>query len=488
VHNPEKKPISGVRAWISYDATVLEGKTISINQTLFPEIIPGEADFAPKNGFAKIQVNASDKSYPSSYWIHVATITFTVSKEVLPGTVLSFFDVQRDGHTFLLSDQAGTETYAMAQEPGSLFVQLKTSAGTPPVAPVTQSGSGLPAGSACLQNGDCSSALCEAGVCAASSADAELLACSFDGQCESATCYEGFCRANDFRIPNSGECRRDAQCVSGVCSNGQCSGVTGLENGTGCTSNIECASNFCSGSVCSAAPAPSATTCFTDADCPSGNSCSGGICAGATEQQPQPVQSAGTIPVGGTCVISTQCQSNMCVEGVCQDPEMYENDRTAFSLLQVRNLRATTEASTAYLQWDALRSSQLKGYNVYYGSTSGQYLQRKTIPSTNASLSIRNLPEGETYYFAVRAVSAQDEETAFSQEVAMEIGNPGTSTAPLVASILTDAPGENPVITGDAGTLPGETGMGTTFVLLALLSAVVGTLLASKRQITALAR
>jgi hypothetical protein len=481
VQNPMKKPISGVRTWISYDATILEGKEIVINQEIFPEVIPGEADFAAKNGFVKIQVNASDKAYPSTYWVRVATVTFTVTKEILPGTVLSFFDVQRDGHTYILASENGTETYALAQEPGSLFVQLEKSAGGSP-APVAASGSTLVAdGSACVQSSDCRSGQCTDSICAPTS-DAELTACTFDGQCPSATCYEGFCRDANFRIPNDQQCRRDAQCSSGTCRNGLCSGLTNQPDGTGCASGLECASGRCESGVCHAQPAQAAGSCFFDTDCTNSGTCVNGLCSSPSTAP------AALIPTGGTCVLSTQCQSTMCVEGICRDQETYENDRTAFALLQVRNLRATTEGGIAYLQWDALRSSMLKGYNVYYGSTSGQYIQRKTIPATNASVSIRNLPEGETYYFAVRAVSGQDEESAFSQEVSMEIGNPSTSTAPLVASILTDAPGENPVVTGGAGTLPGETGMGTTLAIFMLISAVIGTILASRRQLTAVAR
>jgi len=482
IQNPGSKQISGARVWLSYDATLLTGKEIVVNQELFPEIIPGEADFASKNGYVKIHVNASDKSMPTSYWVHIATIRFTVEKEVSPGTVLSFFDVQRDGHTYVLAMEGGKETSVLTQEPGSLFIQLAPSSagtdGTPATegtedatssdASLSASGSTLlDAGAPCADGASCASGTCEAGVCTAPVAQ-PLTACSFDGECPSGTCYENACQLSGFLIPDGGDCRRDEQCASEVCRDGACSGTRNLPDGTGCTSSLECASNHCENSVCMPA-----TSCFEDTDCPENNVCSDGICS--------PKQSQ--IPVGGTCVLSTQCLSSLCVEGVCQDQLTYQNDKTAFSLLQVQNLRVTSENTTAFLKWDPLRSSTLKAYNVYYSATSGQYIQRKTVPPLTPSITIRNLPEKQTYYFAVRAVNMEDEESAFSQEVAVEIGNPSTSTAPLIASISTDAPGENPVVTGDAGTLPGETGMGTIAAILLLISAAVGTVLAARRQL-----
>ncbi|MDD5469476.1 MAG: fibronectin type III domain-containing protein [Candidatus Peribacteraceae bacterium] len=467
VQNPQGNPITSVRTWLSYDATILEGKTIEVYDDPFTEVIPGEEDFASEKGFAKIHANTSAENPPTSYWVPVARITFTVIKEITPGTAISFFNVQRDGHTYILAKDAGGQpTYALQQEPGALFVRLDPQSAQ---ATVPMSAAGGP----CTTNAECESNACIDGICAAETTDG-LDPCMLDGECESRMCYEGFCRRQDFRIPNDGACRRDDQCESGVCRNGFCSGITGLGNGEGCTSNRECASNNCVNSVCRAAENPEETpqACTTSSDCTDGI-CYQGFC---TRRQAQ-------IPVGGTCVLSTQCASNLCVEGTCQDPETYRNDRTAFSLLQVRNPRVTSEGDTAFLKWDDLRSSMLKAYNVYYGATSGQYIQRKTIPGTTANVTIRNLPEGTTYYFAIRAVDMNDEETAFSQEVAVEIGNPTTSTAPLIASILTDAPGENPFARQDVGDLPGSTGTGSTLAILLLISAVIGTIFASRRQL-----
>lgn len=149
----------------------------------------------------------------------------------------------------------------------------------------------------------------------------------------------------------------------------------------------------------------------------------------------------------------------------------------AFSLLQVLGLRVTTDGSSVFLAWDALPSSELAGYNVYYGTVSGQYIQRRTVDKAANSLTIRALPIGTTYYFAVRAYNAAGEETVFSQEVGISVGNPRTSTAPLNANSL---PTKTP---STGGQVAGETGTSSTLLVVAFACAIVGTMVAARRQI-----
>lgn len=160
--------------------------------------------------------------------------------------------------------------------------------------------------------------------------------------------------------------------------------------------------------------------------------------------------------------------------------------RTAFSLLQVRNLRLTTDGSTLYIGWDALNHQDLKAYNIYYGTTSGRYIQRKTVSSDMTSLVLRSLPLGETYYVAIRAVSNTDEESAFSQEASVEIGNPNSSTAPLILGSIDYGPnGVNPMqgnLSNTGGVVPGATGLPSTLAWLLGVSAVIGTAIAFRRQ------
>jgi hypothetical protein len=164
-----------------------------------------------------------------------------------------------------------------------------------------------------------------------------------------------------------------------------------------------------------------------------------------------------------------------------------QNGRSTFVLLQVQNVRVTTEGSTLYIAWDALPSTGLLGYNIYYGTETGRYIQRRTVRSTETALAVHSLPEGSTYYTAIRGFNDRGEETAFSQEAAVTIGDPATSTAPLSASRIPTGPqGKNPLTA--AATKGGEvpaSGLPSDMVLLLVASAVIGMFFAFRRQFVA---
>lgn len=163
-----------------------------------------------------------------------------------------------------------------------------------------------------------------------------------------------------------------------------------------------------------------------------------------------------------------------------------EGNETSFSLLQVQNLRVTTEGGAAFLGWDPLRSGRLLGYNIYYGTISGRYIHRRSISAKNTSTTIRPLPEEVTYYFAVRGVSEDTEESAFSEEVAVTIGSASTSTSPLLARLFKPPPPPRQKSLKTAEEIPGETGFSSTGLILLLISGAIGTLMASRRQFLAM--
>lgn len=155
---------------------------------------------------------------------------------------------------------------------------------------------------------------------------------------------------------------------------------------------------------------------------------------------------------------------------------------TVFTKLQVQALRVTTEGSSAFLAWNPLPSAELAGYNLYYGSISGRYLQRRSVDKDAQTITIRALPVGQTYYFAVRAVNASGAESDYSQEVAVTIGNPATSTSPLSGNLIEGPQGNAP---GTGGNVAGESGPASWIALLLGISAVLGTAFAFRRQMTA---
>jgi hypothetical protein len=154
---------------------------------------------------------------------------------------------------------------------------------------------------------------------------------------------------------------------------------------------------------------------------------------------------------------------------------------SAFNQLQVQKLLVTTDGSSAFLAWQKLPSSELVGYNLYYGTISGNYIQKKSMDATTMNITIRNLPVGTQYYFAVRGVNAQNIETDFSQEVAVVIGSPATSTAPLTGTVK----GAAPSTPKTGGNISGSTGTPSVLILFLVISAVVGTGIALRRQLTA---
>lgn len=151
-----------------------------------------------------------------------------------------------------------------------------------------------------------------------------------------------------------------------------------------------------------------------------------------------------------------------------------------FVRLQPQGVRVATQGSDLYAAWTALPDSRVAGYNLYYGTVSGRYVQRRTVGVQTTSVTIAGLPTGQRYYVAVTAFSQDMQESEFSYEAAVVIGDPQSSTAPFTASV-----GGNPLAGGQPGTggsaLPGETGLPTLVLLVLLVAAAIGSLLVVRR-------
>ncbi|TSC58983.1 MAG: hypothetical protein Greene041619_164 [Candidatus Peregrinibacteria bacterium Greene0416_19] len=162
-------------------------------------------------------------------------------------------------------------------------------------------------------------------------------------------------------------------------------------------------------------------------------------------------------------------------------PSQPPEERTDFTLLQVQNVRIGTEGSTLYLAWDPIQSGRVAGYNIYYGTEKGRYIQRRSVAADAHATTLRGFVPGTLYYIGVRAVSMENEESAFSREVAIRVGDPRTSTSPLgIRSTRDQTAPDNPLLDG-AG-VPGESGASSWFIMFFLLSAGCGTVFAFRRQ------
>ena len=93
-------------------------------------------------------------------------------------------------------------------------------------------------------------------------------------------------------------------------------------------------------------------------------------------------------------------------------------------------------ASSLTLSWNASESAEVAGYDVYYGTNSGNYPSMINVGDAT-SVTITNLAPGVTYYFAATAYDAEGDQSAFSGQISY-----------LVPGLLTRAPGAAP---GSAG-------------------------------------
>lgn len=106
------------------------------------------------------------------------------------------------------------------------------------------------------------------------------------------------------------------------------------------------------------------------------------------------------------------------------------------------NLKITTGSGFVDLKWDLSQEAALMGYNLYYGKTSGQYSRVRTIGKVG-HYHLEGLNNNEVYYFAVTAYDSQQKESDYSDEVAIIVNEPLSSTSPFeqyTASLLSNIP------------------------------------------------
>jgi len=77
----------------------------------------------------------------------------------------------------------------------------------------------------------------------------------------------------------------------------------------------------------------------------------------------------------------------------------------ALWLLLASGLPGPSWAGTIRLAWDSVADSDLAGYRVYYGTTSGVYTQSASV-GKQATVDLTNLQDCTVYYLAVKAVDA----------------------------------------------------------------------------------
>jgi hypothetical protein len=104
-------------------------------------------------------------------------------------------------------------------------------------------------------------------------------------------------------------------------------------------------------------------------------------------------------------------------------------------------------AGTAVVSWVANQETDLAGYKVYWGMTSGSYGNVSDV-GLNTSKQIDSLADGTTHYFAVKAYDTSANESEFSTEVSLVLPPPQVS-GPAVT--LNDSSGRTLNLTRKGG-------------------------------------
>jgi hypothetical protein len=89
--------------------------------------------------------------------------------------------------------------------------------------------------------------------------------------------------------------------------------------------------------------------------------------------------------------------------------------RVFYILLALLAGLAGAKAANVSLGWNPSSDANVTGYNIYYGTVSGDYTNKVTIGNVSA-ITISDLTAGATYYFAATAFDATGDESVYSNE------------------------------------------------------------------------
>ncbi len=102
------------------------------------------------------------------------------------------------------------------------------------------------------------------------------------------------------------------------------------------------------------------------------------------------------------------------------------------------------------LTWDPNTETDLAGYDIYYGTSSGNY-QSKTDVGNVTTYTVNGLTVGVTYYLAATAYNTQGLESGFSNEVAYTVPSCSFAISPSSASFSTSGGSGSVNVTTQAG-------------------------------------
>src|SRR5215207_8900081 len=136
-------------------------------------------------------------------------------------------------------------------------------------------------------------------------------------------------------------------------------------------------------------------------------------------------------------ICSARCLFETSVDHACPFSAVKQSSiyLLLFLLLPLQRM----QAASANLEWDPNTESDLAGYRIYYGNTSGVYGATLDVGNTTRA-TVENLVVGQSYYFVATAYNTAGLESTPSNEVSFNAsGSPNQPpvialTAPLDGS------------------------------------------------------
>ena len=102
------------------------------------------------------------------------------------------------------------------------------------------------------------------------------------------------------------------------------------------------------------------------------------------------------------------------------------------------------------LTWDPNSEPDLAGYEIYYGTASGNYQWKINVGNVTA-YTVNNLDTGRTYYFAATAYNTKGQESGYSNEVVYMPSSCTYSITPSSASFSASGGTGSVLVTTQAG-------------------------------------
>jgi hypothetical protein len=102
-------------------------------------------------------------------------------------------------------------------------------------------------------------------------------------------------------------------------------------------------------------------------------------------------------------------------------------------ILAVTQFQALGQNQSVVLVWNPSLDTNVVGYNIYYGTVSGEYTNELVLGNVSTA-TLTGLTAGTTYYFVATATGADGVESPFSNETAYTVPLPATLALQPVSS------------------------------------------------------